>query len=247
MKSIIDNVLTFKEMISERIIKLLYYVGLAAIIVSFAINFLRDIARFHIGDILIAIVVFIVSLLLWRVFCELIIIIFRIYGRLGDINTALGGLNSEAPIPGDAALNEVREAAMRARQSVSERTSSGFSSAKSAASKAKGSVSEKAAEIREDVSDLGDRASSQLAEARAKMTKKPTSDSELAAEPVVTPAPKSVIKKTPAKKAAPKKAVAKPGAAKTTSSVKKTVSPKKPVTKKAAPKKRITKKAPPKA
>jgi len=58
------------------------------------------------------------AVLLWRVFCECIIILFRIYARLGDINKALGGKNVEAAIPGDEALQAAREAALNTKKAA---------------------------------------------------------------------------------------------------------------------------------
>ena len=221
MTAIIKNILSFKEMISQQIIKLVYYVGLAVLAVNFVWEFFKSFQNgFATPLALVKLIVgTVLAVLLWRVLCEVILMIFRIYGRLGDINKTLGGKNTNAPIPGDDALNEMREAAMKARQTVADKTSSGLSSAKSAASRAKDGVSEKASSLKGD-----SKAADQLAEAKAKTAPKPA-------------AKKAAPRKTAAKKTttAKKTSIAKKPAVKKTAT-------KKPAVRKAAPKKTAPKK-----
>ena len=210
MTAIIKNILSFKEMISQQIIKLVYYIGLALIAVNFVWGFFKSFKTgFAIPLALVELVIItVLGVLLWRVFCELILIIFRIYGRLGDINKTLGGKNTNAPIPGDDAIKEMREAAMKARQTVADKTSSGLSSAKSAASRAKDGVTEKASSLKGD-----SKAADQLAEAKAKTAPKPAvkkaASKKTTTAKKATTAKKPAAKKTTAKKPAVKKAAPK--------------------------------------
>lgn len=126
-KPIFSNLLSFDKMISEQIIKLVYYAGLLLIAIGAIMNlggaftagfvaFLPTLLKVIIGAVL--------SVLLWRVFCECIIILFRMYARLGDINKTLGGKNVEAAIPGDEALQAAREAALNTKNAAMERAES---------------------------------------------------------------------------------------------------------------------------
>ncbi|MEE9348141.1 MAG: DUF4282 domain-containing protein [Robiginitomaculum sp.] len=120
-KSIFGNLFSFDKMISEQIIKIVYYIGLLGIALSFLGAIFASFQAGLIGflpTLLGAIIAAALGVLLWRVFCECIIIIFRIYSRLGDINKTLGGTNKEAAIPGDDALKAAREAAIKAKNAA---------------------------------------------------------------------------------------------------------------------------------
>ena len=121
---ILSNLLSFDKMISEQIIKIVYYVGLLAIAFGFIASvwgaFQSGLGGF-IPALLMAIVGAALAILLWRVFCECIIILFRMYARLGDINKTLGGKNVEAAIPGDEVLKAAREAALNTKNAALER------------------------------------------------------------------------------------------------------------------------------
>jgi len=226
MTAIIKNILTFKEMISEQIIKLVYYIGLVLLAVNFVWGFFKSFQNVFATPLALVklIVGTVLAVLLWRVLCEVILMIFRIYGRLGDINKTLGGKNTNAPIPGDDAINEMREAAMKARQTVADKTSSGLSSAKSAASRAKDGVSEKASSLKGD-----SKAADQLATAKAKTKPKPVAKTDSpkkaptrkTAAKKTTTAKKTTAKKTVAKKPAVKKATVKKAAPKPSTGPKK--------------------------
>ena len=124
---ILTNLLSFNKMISESIIKLVYYVGLLLIAVAFVMSVIGAFTAGVVGFIpalLMAIIGAALSVLLWRVFCECIIILFRMYARLGDINKTLGGKNVEAGIPGDEALRAAREAALNTKNAAMEKAGS---------------------------------------------------------------------------------------------------------------------------
>ena len=122
--AILSNLLSFNKMISEQIIKLVYYVGLVLIVLGLVKSLLGAFSAGVVGflpAILMGIIGAALAVLLWRVFCESIIILFRIYSRLGDINKTLGGKNVEAAIPGDEALQAAREAALNTKNAAMEK------------------------------------------------------------------------------------------------------------------------------
>lgn len=122
--SILNNLLSFDKMISEQIIKIVYYIGLLLITIGFIASFFKSFSAGVLGfvpAVLMAIIGAALSILLWRVFCECIIILFRVYARLGDINQTLGGKNVEPDIPGDEALKAAREAAKKAKSAALDR------------------------------------------------------------------------------------------------------------------------------
>lgn len=132
-KNITSNLLSFDKMISEQIIKLVYYIGLLYIAFTFLSNIYESFtsgAAAFLPLLLKSIVMVILAILVWRVICECIIIVFRMYARLGDINKALGGQNVEAAIPGDEMLNEVRDAALKAKAAATEKAKSATEKAK---------------------------------------------------------------------------------------------------------------------
>ncbi len=124
---ILSNLLSFDKMISEQIIKIVYYVGLLLIALGLIKTLLTSFSAGLIGflpAVLVGIIAAALSVLLWRVFCESIIILFRMYARLGDINKTLGGKNVEAKIPGDEALKAAREAALNTKNAAIEKAES---------------------------------------------------------------------------------------------------------------------------
>ena len=210
----LGNLLSFNKMISEQIIKIVYYIGLIGIAFVF-LSKLYDsvtngIAAF-IPILAMSTVVVILMVLLWRVFCESIIIMFRMYSRLGDINETLGGTNTEKPIPGDEALKEVRAAALKAKAAAAERAKALKSSI----------AKDDAPEPTELDLDLKPASSTPVRKPAAKKpaAKKTTVKKTTAKKPA---AKKPAAKKTPVKKAVTTK----------TTAAKKTTTRKKPAAKK---------------
>lgn len=186
---IFSNLLSFDKMISEQIIKLVYYVGLLLIALGFIASFFKSFSAGIIGFIpavFMAIIGAALSILLWRVFCECIIILFRLYARLGDINQTLGGKNIEPAIPGDEALKAAREAALKAKSAAMER-----------ADAIKGKV------VKEDVDLNGKPVASPAAPKPAGTPPKRPASAKSAPKPTVK---KTATKKPAAKKPASKKA-----------------------------------------
>lgn len=209
MKAIFENIFSFNKLISEEIIKLLYYIGLLAIALTFVYNiwltFTSGLAAF-IPHLIAAIITVLVSVLAWRVICELIVVLFRMYKRLGAINTALGGEQDDDAIPGDEALQAAREAAKKAGAKVSASVKDVAEDTKEAASKAGSAVKEKASSVTSKSSKAAD---------------KPEGKVEVI-PPKKAPAKKTASKTTTAKKTATRKTTAKKPAAKKTTTRKTT-------------------------
>lgn len=146
--NILSNLFSFDKMISEQIIKLVYYVGLLLIALGFIASLIGAFQAGFVGflpALLMAIIGAALSILLWRVFCECIIILFRMYARLGDINKTLGGKNVEPAIPGNDAILAAREAAMKAKDAAMERADSLKGSLKKDADTPKATIAKPAA------------------------------------------------------------------------------------------------------
>jgi Domain of unknown function (DUF4282) len=77
--------LSFDEMVTPAVIQVLYWIVIALIVIGLITSLFHGFWGF-IGGIVVAVVGFI----FWRVYCELILVIFRIHAQLGDIarNTA---------------------------------------------------------------------------------------------------------------------------------------------------------------
>lgn len=198
--NILSNLLSFNKMISEQIIKIVYYIGLIVIALGFLgqvyLSFTAGFVGF-VPALLMAIAGAILGVLLWRVFCESIIILFRLYARLGDINTTLGGTNKDTPIPGDAALQEMRDAAIKAKNAAADR-----------AKAIKSSIHKDDDEELHEM-DLKPAAETPVTKPAAKKTATRKKAS------ATTAAKETATKKAPAKKAPAKKPVAKKPATKT--------------------------------
>lgn len=187
---ILSNLLSFDKMISEQIIKLVYYVGLLLIALGFIASLIGAFQAGFVGflpALLMAIIGAALSVLLWRVFCECIIILFRMYARLGDINKTLGGKNIEPEIPGDDALKAAREAALKAKDAAMERADSLKGSLKKDSDTPSASISKPAAKP------------------AAAPPKRPAAKKTAAKKAPTKTAAKSTAKKPAAKKVAAKK------------------------------------------
>lgn len=182
-------------MISEQIIKLVYYVGLLLIALGFIASVFSAFQAGFVGflpALLMAIIGAALSVLLWRVFCECIIILFRMYARLGDINKTLGGKNVEPAIPGDDALKAAREAALKAKDAAMERADSLKGSLKKDTDAPKATIAKPAAKPA-------------AAPPKRPAVKKSAPKKAATKTAAKTTAKKPVVKKTAAKKTATKK------------------------------------------
>jgi len=77
--------LSFDEMVTPFIIHILYWIIIALVVVGVIISLFHGFGQFIVGLIGGAI-----GIIFWRVTCELILVLFRIHGQLGEIsrNTA---------------------------------------------------------------------------------------------------------------------------------------------------------------
>ncbi|MFQ5562308.1 MAG: DUF4282 domain-containing protein [Parvularculaceae bacterium] len=92
MDGFVSRFFTFDKLIATGLIKVLYWIGLIAIalamlgavIAAFGDGFLNGVAGLVLAPIGAA-----VALVFWRFLCEVYIVVFGIYDRLGDIQTTL--------------------------------------------------------------------------------------------------------------------------------------------------------------
>lgn len=73
-----EDYLKFKKMITPAAIQIIFWIGVAALVIAalgvmFTENFFAGVGLLVVGPIA------------WRIYCELVMILFRIYDRLGDI------------------------------------------------------------------------------------------------------------------------------------------------------------------
>jgi hypothetical protein len=93
--NIITRFFTFDRLIGGALIKVLYYVGLAAVAlwVLFALAAAINLSRYSsdgaLWGVLIALIGGVAWVVVWRFVCELWLIIFQIYNRLGEIRDRL--------------------------------------------------------------------------------------------------------------------------------------------------------------
>jgi hypothetical protein len=94
-QNILSRFWGFDKLIGSALIKIVYYIGLVGIAlwVLFAVAAALGVARYSasagLGGIVLTIAGGIVAAVLWRVSCELWLIIFQIYNRLGEIRDRL--------------------------------------------------------------------------------------------------------------------------------------------------------------
>ena len=74
--------LTFRRMVTPVMIQIIFWIGVAAIL----IGGIGGVAAFD-GGAFLGLLGIIVGLLFWRIWCELMLIMFKIYERLGEIET----------------------------------------------------------------------------------------------------------------------------------------------------------------
>lgn len=106
MQSIIQRFLGFDRLIGTTLVKFVYYFGAVAIIV-YAIGALLtgvfSLSSGNIGEgaprLIAAPVVAAVSLVYWRFFCELCMLAFRAYDRLGEVRDSLRIATGQASAP----------------------------------------------------------------------------------------------------------------------------------------------------
>jgi len=104
MMSIVQSLLSFDRLLGPTLVKIVYFVG-AAIIVMMGVGTLLTavftLAGGNIGggfvQLLAAPAVAAVAFVYWRFLCELFMLAFLAYERLGEIRTLLGGASAPDP------------------------------------------------------------------------------------------------------------------------------------------------------
>lgn len=92
MNDIVKRFTTFDKLIATSLIKLLYWIGLAVIVIGVLVGMFSGFAKgFGAGivSIIVAPVAGIIGLIFWRFLCEIYIVVFGIYDRLGEIKDGL--------------------------------------------------------------------------------------------------------------------------------------------------------------
>lgn len=92
MQSNLSDILSFKKMITPMVIAIVFWIGVAVTIVSAIISFFGGIALMVNGQvgggilsIFLSVVYLVVGPIIIRIYCELIMIFFRIYETLVEI------------------------------------------------------------------------------------------------------------------------------------------------------------------
>lgn len=92
MNSIISRFTSFDKLIATGLIKALYWIGIAVIVVAsviMAFSGFTDGFVSGLGSVVLAPIVAAISVIFWRFLCELYIVIFGMYNRLGEISEKL--------------------------------------------------------------------------------------------------------------------------------------------------------------
>jgi len=97
MNEIVGLFLTFAKLIATGLIKVFYWIGIAGIALTTLITFLGAFAAFGqsfaagLGMLIMAPIGGVIAVIFWRFICEVYIVIFGMYDRLGAIQESLGG------------------------------------------------------------------------------------------------------------------------------------------------------------
>ena len=97
MGGFIQRFLAFDKLMATSLIKFVYWIGLVVICLGTLIGFLGGFAAFGqsfsagIGALILAPIIGLIVLIMWRFYCELILVMFGIYDRLGEMRDILKG------------------------------------------------------------------------------------------------------------------------------------------------------------
>ncbi|MBI1364953.1 MAG: DUF4282 domain-containing protein [Alphaproteobacteria bacterium] len=92
MDGIIKRFTSFDKLIATSLIKLLYWIGIVFIAIGVVVGALgafRAGFMAGVGGIIIAPIAGVIGLIFWRFLCEIYIVLFGMYDRLGDIKSLL--------------------------------------------------------------------------------------------------------------------------------------------------------------
>lgn len=84
-----SDFLSFEKLITPSVIKIVYWLGIAVLVVFGVGSFFMGLFYGSFGAGLMSLVGSVLGLLLWRVMCELYIVIFGMFDRLGQIRDGL--------------------------------------------------------------------------------------------------------------------------------------------------------------
>lgn len=91
MGDIVSKFLSFDKLIGETLIKIVYFIGLAGILIGFVIGFFASFALIgtsflaFLGQLVLLPIVAIFSLLFWRFICEMYILFFSLHNKVDTI------------------------------------------------------------------------------------------------------------------------------------------------------------------
>ncbi len=97
MNGIVSRFFTFDKLIATGLIKVFYWIGVVAIGLFTVVAFFGAFAGFGqgfaqgLGMLVMAPIGGVVAIIFWRFLCEVYIVIFGMYDRLGKIQEAVGG------------------------------------------------------------------------------------------------------------------------------------------------------------
>ncbi|MGN6306408.1 MAG: DUF4282 domain-containing protein [Mesorhizobium sp.] len=85
----LSDFFSFEKLITPSVIKIVYWLGIAVLLVFGVASFFMGLLSGSLGAGLLSLVGSVLGLLLWRVMCELYIVIFGMFDRLGQIRDGL--------------------------------------------------------------------------------------------------------------------------------------------------------------
>ena len=91
-----SDLLSFDKMIATKVMKFVYFVGLLCIALSDLVTFVGSFAAMRLsvatgfGTMVLAVIGTALAVLIWRVMCELWLLGFNMYDRLGEIRDRVG-------------------------------------------------------------------------------------------------------------------------------------------------------------
>lgn len=84
-----SDLTSFEKLIAPTIVKIVYWIGIVLIVISVIGSFIAAISTDQATAALLALVMLPFALLFWRILCELYIVVFGMYERLGAIRDLL--------------------------------------------------------------------------------------------------------------------------------------------------------------
>ena len=98
MSSIVSRFMTFDKLIATGLIKVFYWIGVVFILLGTLVGMFSGFGSGFmqgIGTIVIAPIGGLIGLIFWRFLCEIYIVTFGMYDRLGNIQDALGAKSKD--------------------------------------------------------------------------------------------------------------------------------------------------------